>query len=162
MGDPYKPRGGQAQGDREERQGRDGEDRREEEEEEEEEEGGHEDEWPSSVPGLAIGWLWECGAASGRRLWTLRPCKPERGCRYAHGSRLGSSKRVFPEPFLSHSYRLKRQTSKYSNACEPWLKPQATVWRGLARPIWPNRCEPSQAGPSRAVTSLVEGISFFK
>jgi hypothetical protein len=67
---------------------------------------------------------------------------------------LGSSKRVFPEPFLSRSYCLKRQTSKYSNACEPWLKPQATVWCGLAHPIWPNRREPSQAKPSRAVTSL--------
>jgi hypothetical protein len=67
MGDPYELQGGQAQGDQEEQQGRDGEDRREEEEEEEEE-GSHEDEWPSSMPGLMIGWLWECRAASGRCL----------------------------------------------------------------------------------------------
>jgi len=99
-----------------------------------------------------------CGSAELLRAAVCGPCdlaglSVDAG---AHGSRLGSSKkRVFPEPFLSRSYRPKRQTSKYSNACEPWLKPQATVWRGLARPIWPNRREPSQAGPSRAVTSLV-------
>src|SRR6266851_9572487 len=40
---------------------------------------------------------------------------------------------------LSCSYHLKRQTSKYSNICEPWLKPQATVWCSLACPIWPSQ-----------------------
>ena len=67
---------------------------------------------------------------------------------------LGPSKSVFPEPFLSHSWHLKRQISKSSRVYEPQLKPQTMVWLGLAHPIWQTVTKLNQAELSQTVAAL--------